>query len=318
MALTYSSNYTGRSGEAKTTQIARNGPVMLYYTDEPMNYLKQFPPEIALHKVSNLVDDTVMTSCIEGMGAKQLLDIDRSVYNKLYPNSKFSKKLYNDVHERLLALNSKIYKPKYADIKLVPRKVRGQVDRTYISGSSGAGKSTWCANYALEYQREYPGNKVFLISVKEEDPAFDKVVPDLIRVPIERSIVGCGLHNFENSLVIFDDFEMIDDPTLLKAVMKLKNDILKLGRSKHISCCSIQHKSLGGKQSTTDLNECNILVLFPDADLGECIKVLDRYCSLTKEQIDRIISDEDTISQRWIAIIKPKILVCKDFIKIIK
>jgi hypothetical protein len=317
MALTYSR----RAGNNKsTTQIARDDDIKIYYLDEPINLLKELNPDEGLDLVSDLVDESTKHLNLDPytLDSKRLCNIDQDIYHRSAPTNKLDRRVFNKTLETLDGMNYKIYRSDIGDIKLIPQNKPGQTTRVYCSGQSGSGKSTMCGLYALEYQREHPVNKVFLISIKDNDPAFDGVVSDLIRIPLDRKLLTTSndIKPYSNSLVIFDDYEAIDDKHIRGAILKLKNKIFKLGRSLDISICSIQHKSLGGQQSITDINESNVFVCSPRNNLGECKKLLSTYRGYDKYQLERIF-DEETRSQWWLAIINPNILITKDFIKII-
>lgn len=316
MALTYQ-QYAGNNID--TTQIARNGDIKLYYLDQPIDILRELDPEQALNLVSDLVDNSTRALNFdpESLGALRLSHLDKDVYNNMVPTSRYDKHVYNRTKNELAAMESKLYRPGRSDIKLLPRKIQDINDRLYVSGQSGSGKSTFCANYALEYQREFPGNKVFLFSIKNYDPVFDNNVPNLIRVPLDRKLLDINdITQYSDSLMIFDDFERVSDPHIKKAILRLKDNVFQLGRANNIYICSIQHKSLGGQKSIVDLQESNILVIFPKHNLGEAKKILTNYCSYDRCQIDRIL-DNDTRNERWLVIIKPNIIIAKNFIKII-
>jgi hypothetical protein len=329
MALTYA-NYAGNKSIKDTQQIARNGNIKLYYIDDEIDLLRDVEPDYAIKMVSDLVDQAANDLNLLNINSKKLNDLDCDIYNKSCPTRRIDKKLFNDVKDKIAAKESKFYYPKNGNIRLIPRLDSGQTDRLYISGQSGSGKSTFCSNYALEYQKEFPGNRVFLLSYKPFDPAFDDVIPNLIRPKLNRQFVNdvygnpnsniddyfCPIDKFRDSLVIFDDFECIPDQFILKSILHLKDLILQMGRAYNIYVCSVQHKSLGGSKSTVDLCESNILVCFPRTNLSECIKTFDRYCSFTKDQLDRVF-DERTKKQRFLVLIKPNIIITPNFIKII-
>lgn len=66
-----------------------------------------------------------------------------------------------------------------------------------------------------------------------------------------------------NSMVIFDDIDHVPSE-YVKAVYKLRDTILEIGRHYHIWLCVTSHVFLGGKEKTSVLRrECSKLVVFP-------------------------------------------------------
>jgi hypothetical protein len=113
----------------------------------------------------------------------------------------------------------------------------------YITGSSGAGKTTWIANYCKKYHKIYPKAPIYLFSEKQEDPNIDKL-QYIKRIIIDDDILEIAeipLENYlENTLLIFDDY--IDLPkSYLIPIMSLIRRVLKLGRQYKISCLVVSH-----------------------------------------------------------------------------
>lgn len=323
MALTYA-QYTLPNDDS--VQIATDGNKKIYYVDHNIDLLKEYNPDEALGLVTDLVDDTVEDLRLLNMNPKILNDVDFDIMNKSCPTDKKRSKIYNIVKDRLSGMESKIYKPINGHIMFVPIKKEGQNNRLYINGQSGSGKSVLCGRYALKYQEQNPGNEVYLFSRKMHDPAYDNVIPGLIRVPLNRQFIGLTqrpdegqndpLERFANSLMIFDDIESIQNPDILNAVINFKNSAFQLGRQYNIDICSIQHKGLGGKKSIVDLVEANVIVCFPKKNLGETTKILKNYCLYNKHEMDRIL-DEDMKNERWMCVIRPNIIICENFIKVL-
>jgi len=332
MTLTYS-RYVIPTDDS--IPIARDGDKTIYYVDHDIDVLKEYDPEEALGLVTDLVDDTVEDLNMLNVSPNALNDVDFDIMNKSCSNDKKKIKLYNTVKERIDGMNSKIYRPVNGHIMFLPRGIDGQNERLFFSGQSGSGKSKLCGEFGMEYRKghpydpnneEDPGYRIFLFSRKDYDKAYDDKIPGLIRIPLNRQFITLTqrpaegqsdpIEKFADSLLIFDDFESIQVPEILKAVIEFKNSAFQLGRQYNIDVCSIQHKSLGGSKTVVDLCEANILVMFPKANLGETTKILQKYCHYDKQEMARIL-DEDTKKERWIAIIRPNILISEHFIKVL-
>jgi hypothetical protein len=324
MSLTYQ-NYAGHNSITDCDQIAidryKNKNLKIYYCEDQLDILTEHDEPLDI--ISEMVDDATSALQVLNIGSNKLNDLDCEVLAGNCPNEKKQRRIYNEVKDSIAALESKIYHPIKADIMVIPRNIPSQNERIYVSGSSGSRKSTWVGIYATYYLAENPGGRVYLVSRKTYDKAFDGIVPGLIRIPLNRQFIkdmqqkdGDPLDKYENSLIIFDDFESISDPALKKAIFHFKDSCFQLGRSHDISVCSIQHKALGGNKSMVDICEANIFVFFPRNNLRESKAMISRYCGFEKDQMERIFTREFQ-QQRWAAIIRPDVLITKDYIKVI-
>jgi len=333
MALTFS-NFAGNTSIEDSIPIARDGQRVIRYIKTPLDLLADCDPEQALDLVSNMVNTVTDSLQLHNIGTKKLNDLDYDILANSAPTDRLRLKIYNIVKSELSAREAKTYHSPSGGIQIIPRNIRGQRDSLYVSAPSGAGKSFFTAKFGHQYNDQYPSNTIYLFSMKNHDDVFDGdgtlITPglkNLVRVPFDRSFVQKinGSTNDEglvipyaNSLVIFDDFERISDLPTKEAIMHLKNSIFQLGRSHNITITSIQHKTLGGKQSITDLSEATHLVCYPEANLSECRKLLKSYvCGNDKALMDRIL-DEDTKKERWLAIIRPRIFITAHTIRIIE
>jgi len=319
MALTFA-RIAGNRRINDGIPIARDGNIMIYYVDDPIDILKEQHPEDAEDLVLNLVDDVADKLGISNISTKNLIDIDNDIIANEIPTNRYGKRIVAKVKDELGAMEAKFYRAKNT-LSVVPPQIEGQTSRIYIFGQSGSGKSTWASKYALEYLAVNPGNRVFIMSRKEYDPAFDPVIPDLIRVKLDRNFVKENrkkdpLDFYSDSLVIFDDFSKIPDTTIVKAVDQLKNSLLELGRQYNTNIISIQHKGLGGLKSAAELSECTSLVCFPRQNPRESMNVYKKYLLFGNEAMKRIF-DDDGMRERWMYILKPNIIVTENYIKII-
>jgi hypothetical protein len=173
-------------------------------------------------------------------------------------------------------------------------------DAIYVSGMSGAGKSTWIANWIMEYKKLYPEREVWLFSRKKEDPVLDKA--GVNRIPIDDELLEephLGMEEFKQSLVIFDDCD-ICDKKYKDVLIKLRDEILEGGRSINVSCIITSHLTTDFSRTRTVINECSSYVLFPHAssnknNLNRFFKV---YCGLDPAQIKKIYD----LPSRWVCI----------------
>lgn len=323
MSLSYS-RIAGNDGIEEGFQIVRDGSHKIYYIDQPIDVLKEHDGDAAEDLVTDLVDDVVTKLRLYNLTTKKLIDVDSDVIAKDAPRDRHAKRVFAGVKDELSKMESKYYESQHP-LQIIPRKIPSQRDAYYIFGPSGSGKSTWASKYARAYQEENPGNRVFIFSRKEFDPVFDGVVPNIIRVVMDRNFVREHQRRpgdedpiafYENSLVIFDDFLKIEDVTIRKSAEHLKNSLYELGRQYSIDICSIQHKGLGGAKSIIELAESSVIVCFIKINMGESERLVQKYLCFSKDQMLRIF-DEAAKKERWMAIIRPNIIVTEHYIKVI-
>lgn len=167
----------------------------------------------------------------------------------------------------------------------------------YVAGASGSGKSTWISNYAKEYIKLFPDNKIFLFSRVDDDKCLDELNPN--RILMDESLIKDPIHPSElsNSLVVFDDTDTIPDKKLKDALNNLKRDVLEIGRHENIYVCITSHMIANYKETRTVLNEAHLIVFFPSSgSTYQITYMLKQYFGLNKNQIDKILH----LPSRWV------------------
>lgn len=188
-------------------------------------------------------------------------------------------------------------------------------DCLYIAGPSGAGKSTYAASYAREYKKKFPNNNIVLISPKIDDPVLNVLNPLRINLCEENFLdpeTKLTVDELEDTLCIFDDIEGIADKQIKDEVQRLRDNILVLGRSKHISCISISHLITDNKNTKYCITESPFVTMFPSGGLNyQYTRFLKTYCGLTNAQIHKILRETPS---RWITLHKafPFYIISKD------
>jgi ABC-type dipeptide/oligopeptide/nickel transport system ATPase component len=183
-------------------------------------------------------------------------------------------------------------------------------DVVYCSGMSGSGKSYYIKNFAQYYQKLYKGREIYVFSGIQEDAGSLDQIKDLKRVKIfEEGFLESqfSLEDFKDSLVIFDDLEMISDKPLKTKIMKLQHSMLCGGRHKNISLCVANHSVANGAETKLILNEATTIVLYCKGLGTRVLKyVLDQYLGQDKATIKKITK----LESRWISIIKTYPQIC--------
>jgi hypothetical protein len=180
-------------------------------------------------------------------------------------------------------------------------------DVVYCAGPAGSGKSTMAVKMVKDFLKVYPDYEFFLISRTHysTDPAFKDMTvnqilidDDLIKNPIDITkelTDGC--------IILFDDFNTIQNDKLKKVVGKLLDDILECGRKLKIWCVITNHLVIPNekKQARTLLNEIRKIVVFPKSGSSQQISyALKQYFGFDKNQIDKVLQ----LKSRWVMISK--------------
>jgi len=178
----------------------------------------------------------------------------------------------------------------------------GKPERIYISAPSGAGKSTVVANYMKEARKLRPDLKIFIFSRVKDDPAFAQI-KKLSQVMLDEEFAAADPpHTAEllkDSLVVFDDYSQISDKAILKAVEKLRDDVLECGRHYNISCLVTSHIASNYNATRRIIQESSAFVFFPRAGSSyQTNRFLKLYVGLDPKQIAKIMK----LPSRWVLI----------------
>jgi Cdc6-like AAA superfamily ATPase len=190
--------------------------------------------------------------------------------------------------------------PEDSKFQIVPD-TNKERDILYITGASGSGKTFFTAGYIKEYKKTYKKNEVYVFSALKEDETLDKL--GIKRIKVDKNLIEDPLtiYDFKNSLVIFDDIDVISDKKLREAVYKILNAILECGRHEKISCVNTNHLPTNKGDTRRILNESHAVIYFPHSGSVRSINyLLMDYVGLTKEDIQVIKG----MKSRWCCIFK--------------
>lgn len=182
-------------------------------------------------------------------------------------------------------------------IQVLPRK--DLVEKLYISGVSGSGKSTYTGGYIKEFKKMFPNDEIFVFSSVSKDAAFDKYNP--VRIPIDMELIEdpLNIHDFENSLTIFDDTDTIKNKQYRDSVNDIKAEMIEIGRHNKARCIITSHIISNYKSTRQILNEATSVSFFPKAGGVYHIKnFLKTHVGLDKNQIERVLN----LPSRWVTI----------------
>ena len=170
----------------------------------------------------------------------------------------------------------------------------------YICAPSGSGKSWWCKNYAIQYNKLFPDRKIYLFSKIDDDESLDGI-SNITQISLDESFLAMEFEAsdecFKSSLCIFDDTDTVRDNEVRRAIIGLKNDILETGRHNEIHILITSHMISNYKETRIILNEAHKLVIYPSSGATQQIRyVLSRYWGYDKFTIDGIIK----MRSRWV------------------
>ena len=195
--------------------------------------------------------------------------------------------------------------------QLIPNMNRER-DCIYIAGSSGSGKSFMCAQYLKEYIRLHPKNPIYLFSYLNEDETIDQV-KKIQRIDIhDKEFMSENLEpkDFENSMIILDDVDCLEDKALKNKILGFFKKILQIGRHGNISVCYLCHEITNGNETKAILNESHSISFFPKTIGSKKLKYLcDSYLGMNKEEINKV----KNLDSRCITVLKsyPKIIIAE-------
>lgn len=189
----------------------------------------------------------------------------------------------------------------------------------YVTGASGSGKSYYTQAYAKEYKKKFPDNEVFLFSSISEDSSIDKI-KGLHRINIKNADFlkdELTAKDFANSLVIFDDTDVIPDKKIRNKVNAVRDSILETGRHFKVFCIFTSHIACNAVETKRILNESHTITFFPSSMNGRALQyLLGSYLGFDKDQIKAIKG----VDSRWVTIYKtyPQVILTQKFCGLVK
>lgn len=199
-------------------------------------------------------------------------------------------------------------------------------DVFYVSGPSGSGKSTFIASYLDNYCDIYPDNKIYMFSAISSDPAFERFEEDgpkktrgkMTRIVLDRDYEaelaaghGVSIDDLDNSAVVFDDIDVINNKHIREHVTDLRSQCLEIGRHYKITTCCTTHQLCNYKATKILLQEATKVVVFPKSGSTYHIKrFLKEYCGMKKDDICKLLY----LPSRWVMVSKtyPMYVLYKD------
>ena len=183
--------------------------------------------------------------------------------------------------------------------KLQPLPNFNRIEKVYISGISGSGKSTFASNFIKEYLTVKKKNEFFLISNVDEDDVLDKLKPIRIDLDDEEALSEVRSDDFYDSIVLFDDTDTIGNGMVRKFIQHLRDDLLECGRHYDTTVVAVSHVLQNYIATRKLLNEATTVVFFPKVGSNNHnYKFLKQHCLYDEDTIRRLLN----LNSRWVAL----------------
>ena len=172
----------------------------------------------------------------------------------------------------------------------------------YIAGASGSGKSYIAKHIAEQYQKQFKGRPVYLVSKLKEDETLDGMADRPLRLNIEKIMANPlkDLESLREALVIFDDYDTLQGKEA-KAVQTLIDDICIMGRHTVTSILILSHHLSNYKSTRLCLTEATHFVVYPQSTGAHALNYfLKTYVGMGPKEVQAI----KNTGSRWLCIHK--------------
>lgn len=193
-----------------------------------------------------------------------------------------------------------------------------QVDRVYICGETGSGKSTFISIYAKLFHLKYPKSKIYLFSSKKEDETLDKL-KYIERINVDDSVINDPYSvkdisaRSKTSLVIFDDIQDYPNKKINQEIARFRDELMRNGRGNGVYTMFVHHDPCDYKATKSMIFEANKIVIFPKrSGEGAYNYLLEKKLHLNKKYIDSV----NNLKSDWVLINKanPKYILSNKYI----
>jgi hypothetical protein len=248
-------------------------------------------------KIDNNVINDILDESYPNLSSGQKENIINSVKTQTEPTDPKLERIYYFVLDKMKHNQAKYTVPSGKTLQVLPDFSR--IEKLYICGISGAGKSTFSAEFVKQYLKHYKDNEFYILSTVDDDEPLDKLSP--IRVDLNSMLedpisIKDELHN---SIVLFDDTSTISNTIVRKACTNLLDSCLEIGRHYNVTVINTSHIILDYKASRKMLNEATGVVIFCKVGSNiQNVKYLENYAGLDKFAIKKILN----LPSRWVYI----------------
>ena len=143
-----------------------------------------------------------------------------------------------------------------------------------MTGPRSSGKSTYTRIY-VEMWKKKKDNDIYMFSFLLEDDLLDEIKPSRVRLDASVHENPIDIEEFADSVIIFDDIDVISDKKIRDEVCKILNKVLEIGRRHRITALCTNYLPTNSKGTRRILNESHQMVYFAHSASGRIL------CSLT-------------------------------------
>lgn len=178
-----------------------------------------------------------------------------------------------------------------------------KIEKLYVSGVSGSGKSTYISNWLKEYlKKTHKQEPVYVFSSVSYDKILDDKFPDNIeRIDCDESLISEPIdpEDLTDCVVLMDDTDSILNKKVNKTIVDLRDNILERGRHTNTRMLCTSHILSNYKATRKLLNEATTVVVFPKSGQSFLIRTfLEKYCGMDKIQIKKFMG----LKSRYVSI----------------
>ena len=234
---------------------------------------------------------------VEKLSPSDIDDLQEALNNDLPPERVELEEIYFKMLSEFSKLKGKGFVLRSGG-KLEPMVKDNQVEKIYVAGISGSGKSTYSSRYISNYLKKYRDNEFWIFSNVDSDQCLDKLQP--IRVDLD-NLESNPISDEEltDSIVLFDDIATIRNPKIRKTVQNVLENQLEQGRHTNTSVICCAHVITNYGQTRRLLNESTSVVIFPKAGSNNLnVKYLKNYGGFSDSGIEKILH----LPSRWVSI----------------
>ena len=249
-----------------------------------------------LDKYKPKLEDLKNTRLIQDLTDQEKAEIQNALKDGIEPDTEKLVKFYYDVLDDLKNNTQRITIKKG---KLYPLPNPDKVERVYIAGISGSGKSYFSSEYIKKYLSLLKNNEFYLTSTIDNDEVIDKLEPNRI-TPDELAECGIDIDDMKNSIWCFDDVLSIRDTATRKDVLRIIEHLAETSRHDKISLVITSHLINNGLETKKILNEATKIVLFPKSNKRNIKVFLENYECFNTDDIKRLLN----LSSRYVMLDK--------------
>lgn len=234
---------------------------------------------------------------IKDLTQEQIKTLNECLKGEYEPDDQELTKKYYSIIEDIKKSNSKIVIKDSSKLSYIPS--TEYIERVLVAGISGSGKSTWSSDYIEKYLKQHKKRKFYIISNVDEDEILDKLNP--IRLDLETvAYDGIEIKDIEKSIMLLDDVDTIEDKAINKAIRGFTNNMLEVSRHYQTNLVITSHHLQNYRQTKTQLNEANIIVMFMKSNARAIKNYLKTYENFNDDLINRILN----LNSRWAMLYK--------------